>query len=74
MPSGFLVREQLRNSLLANLQKEKQPAVQLASYPDGLSCQINFQGKPITFQATDASDAYGLALLHILSQETSIES
>ncbi|MCI0394138.1 MAG: pilus assembly protein CpaE [Chloroflexi bacterium] len=58
--------EQLRELLQERLLGETQPAVQLLSALDGYHCLIQFEGRPRAFEAVVASDAYALALLHVL--------
>lgn len=58
--------EQLRLALMQRLISERQPAVTLSSHPEGSSCEINFRGERVTFNAKEASKAYGQALLHVL--------
>ena len=60
---------QLREMLELHLVSETSPAVKLSSVADGYFCEIQFQGQTLTFEAFGASDAYGLALLHILENE-----
>lgn len=63
MPS----EEQLRRTLMHYLVSEEQPALNLASAPDGFRCSITFLGEDLRFEAGDASEAYAAALLHVLS-------
>lgn len=62
LPTEAQLRELLENYLVM----ETQPALKLMSSRDGYVCQIQDQSQPLTFEAFGASDAYGLALLHIL--------
>lgn len=65
----WLPREdQLRASLTQYLVSEGQPAVNLASAPDGYACTITYLGEALRFGAEDASEAYAEALLHVLAQ------
>ena len=59
---------QVRQILERHLISETQPALQLLSQTDGYQCRIKFNDTPLSFDAFGASDAYGLALLHILQQ------
>jgi hypothetical protein len=63
---------QLRETLEHRLRAELQPALSLVSALDTHQCMIRFQGQSLTFDATDASEAYAAALLHILEQEPSL--
>lgn len=60
---------QLREYLELRLVTEPQPALKLMSSADGYVCEIHFQDRMVTFEAFGASDAYGLALLHLLEHE-----
>ncbi len=59
--------EQLREKLGSYLAEEIQPAVQLSCRPGWCRCKIIHQGQPLVFEAANASDAYGEALLHIMT-------
>ena len=59
---------QIRQILERHLISETQPALQLLSQPDGYQCRIMLNEVQMSFDAFGASDAYGLALLHILQQ------
>jgi hypothetical protein len=58
--------EQLREALQQRLLGEAEPAIRLNSYSNRFRCMINLEGELLSFEAHTASDAYGLALLHIL--------
>ncbi len=58
---------QLRALLERELVTEAQPALKLMSSPDGYVCEIQFQGQTQEFEAFGASDAYGLALLQVMT-------
>ncbi len=57
---------QLRDILEQRLLGEVQPALILFSTVDGYGCEINFGGEQLRFETFGASEAYALALLHIL--------
>lgn len=57
---------QLREMLEQRLMDEPPPIVCLTSTDDGYRCEIRFRGELVTFEAFGASDAYALALLHVL--------
>jgi hypothetical protein len=58
--------EQLREALQQRILGEAEPAIRLNSYPNRFRCMISLAGELLSFEAHTASDAYGLALLHIL--------
>ena len=60
---------QLREMLELRLVAETSPTVKLMSVRDGYVCQIQFQAQTLAFEAFGASDAYGLALLHVLQNK-----
>lgn len=57
---------QLRDLLEQRLTDESPPALRLTSTLDGYQCEIRLQGEFLPFEAFGASDAYALALLHLL--------
>lgn len=57
---------QLRELLEQRLLGESEPALKLVSTADGYCCEIRFRGEVLTFEAFGASEAYGMALLHLL--------
>jgi hypothetical protein len=58
--------EQLRRELEEILLGEPQLLLQLRLQHDGYCCEVCWRGGELAFTAVSASDAYGLALLHIL--------
>ena len=58
--------EQLRETLQQRLLGEPEPAIRLNSYCNRFRCMISFEGESLSFEAHTASEAYGLALLHIM--------
>ncbi|MCB8944081.1 MAG: hypothetical protein H6658_10030 [Ardenticatenaceae bacterium] len=58
--------EQLRQELEEILLGEPEVVLQLGWQPHGYTCDIRFRGESLSFSAKSASDAYGLALWHIL--------
>ena len=58
--------EQLRQELEEILLGEPEVVLQLSWQPQGYNCDARFRGELLSFAAETASDAYGLALLHIL--------
>lgn len=66
LPTEMQLREQLEQRLVG----EPEPALQLISAADGYRCEIHFRGERLTFEAFGASEAYGLALLRLLRQQS----
>jgi hypothetical protein len=62
LPTEAQLRERLEQHLLG----EPEPALKLVSTADGYCCEIQFRGEILTFEAFGASEAYGMALLHLL--------
>lgn len=63
----WLPREdQLRQILEAVLMRQGWLDLRLVSTLRGYSCQIRYEGKELTFEETDASEAYAQALLYLL--------
>ncbi len=60
---------QLRQLLEQHLLGEPEPVLTLISTSDGYRCEIQFRGQVLAFEAFGASEAYGLALLHLLERE-----
>jgi hypothetical protein len=60
---------QLRELLEQRLLGEPEPSLQLTSTADGYWCEIRFHGERLLFEAFGASQAYGVALLHVLRTE-----
>jgi hypothetical protein len=58
---------QLRQALEARLPEEANPTFILICRPDGYECQIALADSPRSFTATDPSEAYAAALLHLLT-------
>ena len=58
--------EQLREALQQRLLGEAEPVIRLNSYSNRFCCMISLEGESLSFEAHTASDAYGLALLHII--------
>jgi hypothetical protein len=61
---------QLREQLAARLAAEAGGAVALSVTSDGCRCEIVASGRALSFQATEASEAYAAALLHLLQTGT----
>jgi hypothetical protein len=57
---------QLRQALERLLSSEPQPRLVLVCTPEGYLCEIPLRGQSLTFRASEASEAYGAALLHVL--------
>jgi len=57
---------QLRQELEKRLATEGHPVVQLSSAPRGYSCEIRWRDQSLRFEASEASEAYAAALLHVL--------
>lgn len=66
LPTETQLREQLEQRLVG----EPEPALQLSSAADGYRCEIHFRGEQLIFEAFGASEAYGLALLRLLRQQS----
>jgi len=64
---------QLRENLVSRLSGESQPSLKLACSPAGCRCEMSYQGQMLVFEAADASDAYGDALLYLLTGGASFE-
>jgi hypothetical protein len=64
LPTEAQIRSHLENALLgeANLK------LSLTLQHPGYRCEIIYDGQPHNFSGATASEAYGLALLHILKQ------
>ena len=60
---------QLRNCLERRLTSQRQPVLRLSSTVDGYCCEIEQDGRLLSFESFGASESYGQALLHLL-QET----
>lgn len=59
---------QLREQLEAELAARDGRFHQLARVSDGYNCELTLANQPLKFTAESASEAYGLALLHLLNQ------
>lgn len=57
---------QLREMLEERLRSERPPILVLISMADGYRCEIRLNNERLAFEAFGASEAYGLALLHLL--------
>lgn len=68
LPSEAQLRELLEKRLV--MRGEAQPVLTLFTTSDGYCCEICFKGEKLRFEAFGASEAYGAALLHVLSAET----
>jgi hypothetical protein len=62
MPSESQLREELERRLIGSAT----PALTLTSTGDGYRCDIRVGDQWLAFDAFGASEAYGLALLHLL--------
>ncbi len=58
--------DQLRQALEAALLSEESSEIRVISGMKGSRCMFVFRGKRQTFHGSDASEAYALALLHVL--------
>jgi hypothetical protein len=58
--------EQLRMALSRHLANEEQPTLSLLSAEHGYTCQIRLKRKSLSFNASEASEAYAAALLYLL--------
>lgn len=61
--------EQLREAV-DRLLPEHEPDFSLTRLVDGYHCEIVQGGRPLRFSANSAGEAYALALLHVLLQQT----
>ena len=59
---------QLREKLEAELQVRNGRFHHLTCLDEGYKCELSQADRPLDFAAATASDAYGLALLHLLRQ------
>jgi hypothetical protein len=57
---------QLRQALEEVLVKQPQPTIRLISRMGWSRCEIDIRGKTLMFESSDACDAYGEGLLHLL--------
>jgi hypothetical protein len=63
----WLPREdQLRKLIMSYLPDQEQPVLRLENTPLGYRCKIHFQRQWHTFEANQASEAYGASLLYLL--------
>ena len=62
LPTEGQIRQELESLLLG----ENPFLLQLTAQPDGYECRMRFQAQTLSFQATNAVEAYGLAVLHVL--------
>ena len=60
---------QLREAVEANLKKQDGRFHQLQRVEDGYECAFSTGNGQLNFTAVSASEAYGLALLHLLTQQ-----
>ena len=60
---------QLREILISNLTQEPQPALRLSCRPGWCRCEVSYHGQKLIFEAADASDVYGEAILYLLTQK-----
>jgi hypothetical protein len=60
---------QLREELERRLTREPKPEVKLTSTLDGYVCEYRVRDQWQRFQASDASEAYAAALLHVLETD-----
>ena len=58
--------EQLRMSLIHRLEGERAGILQLFSTNTGFRCEIQYKSEALAFENSEASEAYGAALLHVL--------
>ncbi len=65
LPTETQLRELLEQSLVG----EPEPTLSLTSTTDGYRCEIQFRGEALPFEAFGASEAYAVALLHVLQNE-----
>jgi hypothetical protein len=64
--------EQLREQLVDALQRSGDgDALELRRTAGGYRCAIDFGGETLVFEAATAGEAYGRALLHVLTQADS---
>jgi hypothetical protein len=62
LPSEAQIRARLEQALLGEAELRLNLALQHPHY----RCDIIYRGQPYSFSSTNASEAYGLAMLHIL--------
>jgi hypothetical protein len=63
--------EQLRMALMHSLVNEPEPSLVLTGTREGYRLQIQLLGRPIVFEAPEASEAYAAALLRLLEMQAS---
>lgn len=62
---------QLRESLQERLPGNKQALLRLDCWSNSYRCHVTYQDQLHHFDAPDASEAYGLALLYLLQRQSS---
>ena len=72
LPTEEQLRDRLEQRLLdPGLNPDRaEPVLRLERTVDGYHCAIHWHGRPLTFDAADASEAYAVALLHMLRSST----
>ena len=58
--------EQLRTLVAARLGADADPALTLVTTSDRCRCEIRWQGRALSFEAANGSEAYAAALLELL--------
>ena len=59
---------QVRRELEKELRHEPERLIQLTVMADRYRCEIRHHGQPLTFEAREAAEAYGAALIYVLSR------
>lgn len=59
---------QVRRELEKELRHEPERWIQLTVMADRYRCEIRHHGQPLTFEAGEAAEAYGAALIYVLSR------
>jgi hypothetical protein len=59
---------QVRSALEEQLKFESERFIQLTVIGDRYRCEIRYGGQPLTFEAGDAAEAWGAALIYVLTR------
>jgi hypothetical protein len=59
---------QVRAALEEQLKFESERFIQLTVTADRYRCEIRYGGQPLTFEAGDAAEAWGAALIYVLTR------
>lgn len=59
---------QLRQAIEEHLMKDQTPGLTFTWKMTNYRCEFTYQGRPLSFDSPNPSDAYGKALLYLLTQ------